>query len=76
LNYQLFGELVEIHQLMPDKAVMSELGQLKKEMKSLEIMMAELSEGLQHLESQQLTEEQKEQMGEEQAGEHERILNE
>lgn len=42
---------------MPDKAVMSELGQLKKEMKSLEITMAELSEGLQHLESQQLTEE-------------------
>lgn len=61
---------------MPDKAVMSELSQLKKELKSLDIMMIELGEGLAHLEDQQLTEEQKEQMGEEQAAEHEKVLTE
>ena len=65
LNYQLFTELVELHQLMPDKGVMSELAQLKKELKSLDIMMMEFSEGMAHLEEQQLTEEQKEQMEEE-----------
>ena len=36
---------------------MSELEQLKKDLKSLEINLAELSEGLNMLEEQQLTEE-------------------
>lgn len=60
MNYQLFRELVDLHQLMPDKEVMSALTQLKKDLKSLDIMMNELGEGLAQLEDQQLTEEQKE----------------
>ena len=52
MNYQLFRELVDLHQLMPDKAVMAELSQLKKDVKSHGIQLTELSQMLAELEAQ------------------------
>ena len=72
LNYLKFKEQVELHQLMPDKAVMAELADLRRQHETYELWREEQDEALKELEAQQqLTETQLEAMTEEQKEAHE-----